>query len=150
MMIDDRAPRSMNCSIAGKRVVIRVEDNARFRHPMVGTIARVFRDGEFYFGLPTRIDNPQALLVRLDSPMSNRPAPEASLSLFRYVLLLVWDWHELVDLVETGMTKYRRSFHFYLLDEDRLSEAHISPERDDLDIRYTYGVSKEVEIGLVE
>jgi len=136
-------------SIVGQRLTVRVEDSVRFGSVMSGTIVRSFTHKDFFYRLPDHVEPPVALLVRLDSPLSTNPARDAPVMTFRYILLIVWDCNELQDLAETGVAKYRRSFHLYLLDENRLSKAHMSPERDDLDIRYTYGISKEVEVGLV-
>lgn len=134
--------------LVGKAASIRILDHTDIREILRGRIVRVFDETSFYFPAKRTKHCPFALLVILERPLSVSPGPDLPVRGFKYALLVAWEYDELVALASAKSIAERFSIHFYLLEEDKLARIHVSPERDDLDVRWTYGISKEVEVGL--
>ncbi len=136
-------------NLLNRRVSVRVLDNADFSSEMTGKVVRIATEHDFQFRLPRGSPSPLAILVRLDRLVKASTRLDCPASTFNFALLLAWDVKKLVDFVLGRSTTLSSTIHFYLLNEEMLRQANSSPERDELDITMTYGISKDVEISLL-
>jgi hypothetical protein len=136
--------------LVDRTVTIRILDHISITDALKGRVVRILDEASFFFSVKGMRNPPIALLVSLEHPLLISPGPDLAVKNFKYALLVAWDYHDLVSLATQRLPAERFSIHFYLLEEDKLASIHISPERDDLDVRWTYGISKEVEIELID
>jgi len=136
-------------SLINRRLSMRVLDNADLTAELTGRIARVATEKDFEFRLPRGNPTPIAILVKLENPIKTSPCQDCPVSVFEFALLMCWDRERLATFAAHKNTFLSSSVHFYLLKEEMLRHAGISPLRDDMDIKMTYGISKDVEISLI-
>jgi len=135
--------------LMGKEVAIHVYDTD-FPDEVFGKVIRFFNEDSFQIPEFTRKRYPMILLIKLDAPISIEVDLRiGGYKLFHYIILFSHYEEEIIDLLSHNTDDIQAGFHVYLAKEEELLKRGISLERDAIKISDTYGISKEVNVRLI-